>query len=206
MRNSMRHSSWSSEGKTARDIVPEAVNGEQHETLFLKQWRENSKRHSSWSRMGKQHEASFLKQWRGNTSSRSSAGKTPWNRLGFERADAQNMKQIVCLHSAQIKTVVHNIKSHFPQCMKWWVARTGHNTNVTSYDRDVWNGWPVVATDPSTRPTWSLISTNQRCKMLLFLAHISVTHAGITNNGLAHTDSVWFCRFWFNHPNTAKWF
>ena len=83
-------------------------------------------------------------------------------------------------------------------------ARTGHDTNVTSYDRDVWKGWPVVAMDPSTHPTQSPISTNQRYEMLLFLAQIFVSHTGITNS-LAHSDSVWFCRFWFNRPNTAKW-
>ena len=49
--------------------------------------------------------------------------------------------------------------------------------------------------DPSTCPMWLPISTNQGHKMLLFLAQIFVSHAGITNNGLAHTDSVWFCRF-----------
>ena len=44
-----------------------------------------------------------------------------------------------------------------------------------------------------------------RREMLLFLAQIFGSHAGITNNGSAHTDSMWFCRFWFNRP-TAKWF
>ena len=64
-------------------------------------------------------------------------------------------------------------------------------------------GRPIM--DPSTCPTRSLISTNQRREMLLFLSRIFfVSHAGITNNGLAHTDSVRFCRFWFNRP-TAKW-
>ena len=58
--------------------------------------------------------------------------------------------------------------------------------------------------DPSTEPTRSPISTNQRREMLLFLARIFGSHAGITNNGSAHTDSVRFCRFWFNRP-TAKW-
>ena len=51
----------------------------------------------------------------------------------------------------------------------------------------------------------SPISTNQRREMLQFLARIFVSHAGITNNGSAHTDSERFCRFWFNRPNTAKW-
>ena len=59
--------------------------------------------------------------------------------------------------------------------------------------------WPIH------RPTWSPISTNQRREMLLFLARIFVPHAGITNNGSAHTNPVRFCRFWFSHPNTAKW-
>ena len=58
--------------------------------------------------------------------------------------------------------------------------------------------------DPSTGPMWLPISTNQRCEMLLFLAQIFVSHTGITNNSSAHTDSAWFCCFWFNHP-TAKW-
>ena len=52
--------------------------------------------------------------------------------------------------------------------------------------------------DPSTGPTQSPISTSQRHEMLLFLTQIFVSHAGITNNGLAHTDSVRFCHFWFN--------
>ena len=61
-----------------------------------------------------------------------------------------------------------------------------------------------VNIDPSTEPTRSPISTNQRREMLLFLARIFGSRAGITNNGSAHTDSVQFCRFWFNRP-TAKW-
>ena len=61
--------------------------------------------------------------------------------------------------------------------------------------------------DPSTRPaTRSPISTNERREMLLFLARSFVPHAGITNNGSAHTDSVRFCRFGFSLANTAKWF
>ena len=58
--------------------------------------------------------------------------------------------------------------------------------------------------DPSTEPTRSPISTNQRREMLLFLARIFGSHAGITNNGSAHTDSVRFCRFWFSRPR-VKW-
>ena len=58
--------------------------------------------------------------------------------------------------------------------------------------------------DPSTEPTRSPISTNQTREMLLFLAQFFGSHAGITNNGSAHTDSVWFCCFWFNRP-TVKW-
>ena len=54
--------------------------------------------------------------------------------------------------------------------------------------------------DPSTGPTRSPISTNQRREMLLYLAQIFVSHPGITKNGSAHTDSVRFCRFWFNRP------
>ena len=38
----------------------------------------------------------------------------------------------------------------------------------------------------------------------IFSADFFVSHAGITNNGSAHTDSVRFCRFGFNRP-TAKW-
>ena len=62
----------------------------------------------------------------------------------------------------------------------------------------------LPAMDPSTQPTRSPISTNQRCEMLLFLAQIFVSHAGITKNDSAHTDSVRFCRFWFNR-STVKW-
>ena len=50
--------------------------------------------------------------------------------------------------------------------------------------------------DPSSGPTRSPISTNQRREMLLFLARIFGSQAGITNNGSAHTDSMRFCRFW----------
>ena len=59
--------------------------------------------------------------------------------------------------------------------------------------------------DPPTGPMRSPISANQRPEMLLFLARIFVSHAGITNNGSAHTDSVRFCPFGFNRHNTAKW-
>ena len=59
--------------------------------------------------------------------------------------------------------------------------------------------WPIH------RPTRSPISTNQRREMLLFLARTFVPHAVIANNGSAHTIPVRFCRFWFSHPNTAKW-
>ena len=62
----------------------------------------------------------------------------------------------------------------------------------------------IVPMNPSTGPTRSQISTNHRREMLLFLAQVFVSHAGITNNGSAHTDSVRFCHFWFNRPNTAK--
>ena len=46
--------------------------------------------------------------------------------------------------------------------------------------------------DPSTGPTRSPISTNLGREMLLFLARVFVSHAGITNNGSAHTDSLSF--------------
>ena len=60
--------------------------------------------------------------------------------------------------------------------------------------------------DPSTGPTRSPISTNQRREMLIFLARIFVSHAGITNNGSAHTDTVKFCRFGFNrHIKMVVW-
>ena len=42
-------------------------------------------------------------------------------------------------------------------------------------------------------------------KCCYFQRGFFVSRAGITNNGLAHTDSVRFCRFGFNRPNTAKW-
>ena len=61
----------------------------------------------------------------------------------------------------------------------------------------------VSTIDPSTGPTQSPISTNQRREMLLFLAQIFGSHAGITNNGSAHTDSA-VLSFWFNRP-TVKW-
>ena len=38
-----------------------------------------------------------------------------------------------------------------------------------------------------------------------FVVFVVVSHACITNNGSAHTDSVRFCRFGFNRHNTAKW-
>ena len=41
-------------------------------------------------------------------------------------------------------------------------------------------------------------------KCCYFLAQIFGSHAGITNNGSAHTASVQFCRFGFNRPR-VKW-
>ena len=55
--------------------------------------------------------------------------------------------------------------------------------------------------DPCTGPTRWLISTNQRREMLLFLARIFVSHAGITNNGSAHTDSA-VLSFLVQSPNS----
>ena len=83
-------------------------------------------------------------------------------------------------------------------------------TDITFGVKDRVSFWMNVLTtftsmDPSTCPMRSPMSINQRREMLLFLAQIFVSHAGITNNGLAHTDSVLFCHFWFNRPNTAKW-
>ena len=49
--------------------------------------------------------------------------------------------------------------------------------------------------DPSTGPTRSPISTNQRREMLLYLAQIFVSHPGITNNGSAHTTQWGFVVF-----------
>ena len=63
---------------------------------------------------------------------------------------------------------------------------------------DAHNHWPIH------RPH-AVADLNQRREKLLFLVRIFVPHAGITNNGSAHTGSVRFCRFWFNSPNTSKW-
>ena len=58
--------------------------------------------------------------------------------------------------------------------------------------------------DPSTGPTRSPISTNQRREMLLFLARIFGSHAGITKPARHTLTQCGFVGLWFNRP-TAKW-
>jgi len=90
---------------------------------------------------------------------------------------------------------------------KWSILETYLRIRAQELCEEGSRPWLSFPMEPSTDPTRYAISTNHRREMLLFLARILVSHAGIPNNGSAHTDSLRFCRFWLNHPipNTAKW-
>ena len=90
---------------------------------------------------------------------------------------------------------------------KWSILQTYLRIRAQELCEQGSRPWLSFPMELSTDPRWSPISTNRRREMLLFLARILVSHAGIPNNGSAHTDSLRFCRFWFNRPipNTAKW-
>ena len=86
-----------------------------------------------------------------------------------------------CLVYGSARQWVPRIRSTIKVCRRRIVLRAF----PTISDQSLY----VKAIDPSTRPTRSPNSTNQRRKMLLFLARIFlVSHAAITNNGSAHTD------------------
>ena len=56
-------------------------------------------------------------------------------------------------------------------------ARTGHDTNVTSYDRDVWKGWPVVANGPIHTPhTVTDLNQSEIRNAAIFSTDFCLTH------------------------------
>ena len=101
----------------------------------------------------------------------------------------------VCVHTVVTRTYSHTLTNtcthtHTHLYQTFWLCMHTYT--------DAHNHWPIH------RPH-AVADLNQRREKLLFLVRIFVPHAGITNNGSAHTGSVRFCRFWFNSPNTSKW-
>ena len=208
VRGNTWNTSWNSEGKHMKHILKQW--GETHET-HPETVRGNTW-NTPWNSEGK-HMKHTLKQWgetrethpetvRGNT------WNTPWNSEGkhmkhtLKQWGENSMKHILKqwgetqeTHPETVRDKQH--ESH-PEA-----SRTGHNTNVTSYDRDVWNGRPVVAMDLSTRPTRSPISTNQIRNAAIFSTDFCLTRWYHKQPGTLWLSVV--LSFLVQPPNTAKW-